>query len=281
MIFYAHYNVFRCVLCSYFIAVPHGRPGQRHLYRTSEKSSNSTVVGAPLCITCPRGTSLSELRKQGRKPSADHHYAHLQHTKDMSSDGTVLFPSTSHKSSSQSERSMMISHGSYSASITDMMILNVSVILNTSASGQPNSNNNRTSTPGSVVSSSRSGGGSGISNSATGVITSVRGIKKVIVKVSPCLYNSVKFSPKKSFFVRECLGPTVPYVTLHSAPSGRLIFILNNNTELREKVNDLALPDIRTFFVETTGGYFAPVRLYLPPGLREDEEFKFPMVLHT
>ncbi len=172
----------------------------------------------------------------------------------------------------------MISHGAYSGSITDMMILNVSVILNTSESGQLNSYNPN-SNPGSVVSSSRSGGG--ISNSDVGVNTSVIGIKKVMVKVSPCLYNSVKFSPTKSFFVRECLGPTVPYVTLHEAPSGRLIFILNNNTELREKVNDLALPDIRTFFVETSGGYFAPVRLYLPPGLREEEEFKFPMVLHT
>lgn len=264
--------------CSFFIAVPHGRPGQRHLYRTSARSSNSTVVAAPVCITCPRGSSLLELRKQGRNPSADHHYAHLQHTKDVQSDGTVLSPGNPNKLSTQAQRSMVISLGGYSASITDMMVLNSSSTLgmgskSVSVGGQQrggsssNINNNPNSTPGS-------GGGS----SAYGQEPKV---KKVMVKVSPCLYNSVKFSPNKQFFVRECLGPSVPYVTLHTTPNGQLVYVLNNNTELRDRVSKLALPDMRTFFVETTGGYFAPVRLYLPPGLREEEEFKFPMVLHV
>ncbi|CAL8070492.1 unnamed protein product [Orchesella dallaii] len=261
----------------YFIAVPHGRPGQRHLYSTSEKSFNSTVMVPPLCITCPRGTSISELRKQGKKPSADHHYAHLEHTKDVLDGGELLpastspssssFASTSSYKSSSEGRKMMISYGTYSASITDMMVFNKTIRNSEymNIQNQNSKNNSQSSSSASNISQPYSN----------------RFVKKVMVKVPPCLYNKVIFSPNQRFFVRECLGPFVPYMTLHRAPLGNFILLLNNNTELRDRVAKLALPDMRTFFVETSGGYFAPVRLYLPPGLREEEEFKFPMVLHV
>ena len=89
------------------------------------------------------------------------------------------------------------------------------------------------------------------------------------------------FNTNHQFFIIECLGPNVPIVTLHSAPSGKLIKILDNRTALQEEVGSLGLPIVKTFRVEISGGYHAPVRLFLPPGLREDEEFKFPMILHV
>jgi len=105
--------------------------------------------------------------------------------------------------------------------------------------------------------------------------------KTMLLSLSPCLYCKVTFSPNNQYFVRECLGPGVPTVTLHSAPLGRLLFVLDNNTALKEEVADVGLPVVRTFSVEVSGGYRAPVKLYLPPGLREEEEFKFPLILHV
>lgn len=105
--------------------------------------------------------------------------------------------------------------------------------------------------------------------------------KTMLLKLSPCLYTKATFSPNNQYFVRECLGPGVPTVTLHSAPLGRLLYVLDNNTALKEEVDDMGLPVVRTFPVEVSGGYRAPVKLYLPPGLREEEEFKFPLILHV
>lgn len=42
-----------------------------------------------------------------------------------------------------------------------------------------------------------------------------------------------------------------------------------------------ALPRIKTFAVHISGGYLAQVRLYLPPGLREDEVTKYPLIVHA
>lgn len=41
-----------------------------------------------------------------------------------------------------------------------------------------------------------------------------------------------------------------------------------------------ALPQVKTFPVMISGGYYARVRLYLPPGLREDEITRYPMVVN-
>jgi len=38
---------------------------------------------------------------------------------------------------------------------------------------------------------------------------------------------------------------------------------------------------VKTIKVLVNGGYHAQVRLHLPPGLREDEEMTFPLILHV
>lgn len=48
---------------------------------------------------------------------------------------------------------------------------------------------------------------------------------------------------------------------------------------LRDAVAATAMPQIRTFPVMISGGYHAQVRLFLPPGLREDEITRYPMIL--
>jgi inactive dipeptidyl peptidase 10 len=59
------------------------------------------------------------------------------------------------------------------------------------------------------------------------------------------------------------------------------IFYIQNNTRLRERVAQVALPQVKTFPVMISGGYHAQVRLYLPPGLREDEITRYPLILHV
>lgn len=59
------------------------------------------------------------------------------------------------------------------------------------------------------------------------------------------------------------------------------IFFIQNNTRLRQRVAQIALPQVKTFPVMISGGYHAQVRLYLPPGLREDEITRYPLILHV
>lgn len=44
---------------------------------------------------------------------------------------------------------------------------------------------------------------------------------------------------------------------------------------------NIAAPQIKTFEVEIQDGYHAQVRLYLPPGLKEEEDAAFPLILHV
>ncbi|XP_060807147.1 inactive dipeptidyl peptidase 10 [Amyelois transitella] len=98
---------------------------------------------------------------------------------------------------------------------------------------------------------------------------------------APCLYHEAHFSPTSTYFVLECLGPGVPTSSLHkiALPEPRLLIHLENNTIVKERLSSIALPTPRTFSVQLSSGHTARVRLLLPPGLREDEVTKYPLVL--
>ncbi|EZA53922.1 inactive dipeptidyl peptidase 10 isoform X2 [Ooceraea biroi] len=100
----------------------------------------------------------------------------------------------------------------------------------------------------------------------------------------PCQYHNAIFpSSGLEYFILECLGPGVPTVALYKTemPRPRFIVLLQNNTLLREKIASLALPQVKTFPVQISGGYNAQVRLHLPPGLREDEITRYPLVVQV
>ncbi|KOX79483.1 Inactive dipeptidyl peptidase 10 [Melipona quadrifasciata] len=100
----------------------------------------------------------------------------------------------------------------------------------------------------------------------------------------PCQYHNVIFPPVGTdYFVLECYGPGIPTVTLYKTnfPMPYLIYVLQNNTLLRERVNKLALPQVKTFPVQISGGYNAQVKLHLPPGLREDEITRYPLIVQV
>ncbi|XP_055910172.1 inactive dipeptidyl peptidase 10 isoform X1 [Eupeodes corollae] len=94
-----------------------------------------------------------------------------------------------------------------------------------------------------------------------------------------CLYNKIYFSKEFSYYIQECLGPDSPSVYLVETQSNNKIYVLNSGGELRNRLAQLALPQIRTFSVEIRHGFHAQVRLFLPPGMREEEEVAFPLIL--
>lgn len=94
-----------------------------------------------------------------------------------------------------------------------------------------------------------------------------------------CLFNRIRFSPDVTYYVQECLGPDPPSVYLVETQSAIKISVLNNGDQLRNRLSGVATPQFRTFAVEISNGYHAHVRLMLPPGMREEEEMAFPMIL--
>lgn len=95
-----------------------------------------------------------------------------------------------------------------------------------------------------------------------------------------CLYNKVYLSLSHSYYVLQCLGPESPSTYLVDTMLAKKVYIIDSGAELREFVKSIALPQIRTFSVEIKNGFHAQVRMFLPPGAKEDEEVSFPLVLH-
>lgn len=109
-----------------------------------------------------------------------------------------------------------------------------------------------------------------------------------IIGPTACQYHRVEFAPGPlALALIECLGPDVPSSAIYRMPVEytqrpmKPIFYVQNNTKLRERVATVALPQVKSFPVMISGGYRAQVRLFLPPGLREDEITRYPMILHV
>lgn len=103
-----------------------------------------------------------------------------------------------------------------------------------------------------------------------------------------CQYFSIVFAPNNNeYALVECLGPDIPTSWIYKFnPKSESepimpVYLLQNNTLLKANVAKIALPQVRTFPVMISGGYHAQARMYLPPGLREDEITKYPMVVHV
>lgn len=95
-----------------------------------------------------------------------------------------------------------------------------------------------------------------------------------------CLFNKIYFSKTYSYYIQECLGPDTPSVYLVDTKTNLKIFVINSGDGLRHKLLEGALPQIRNFNVEIRHGFHAQVRLFLPPGMKEEEEVAFPLILH-
>ncbi|XP_065094399.1 inactive dipeptidyl peptidase 10 [Ochlerotatus camptorhynchus] len=96
-----------------------------------------------------------------------------------------------------------------------------------------------------------------------------------------CLYNKVYFNFDYTYYVQECLGPESPSSYIVNTISGKKIFILDNGNHLRDMLIEFAKPQIMTFSVQIKYDFNAQVKLFLPPGIKEDDDMLLPLILQV
>ncbi|XP_035211112.1 venom dipeptidyl peptidase 4-like [Stegodyphus dumicola] len=96
-----------------------------------------------------------------------------------------------------------------------------------------------------------------------------------------CTYHNAIFSPGSKYYILECLGPGVPWIDLRTTDGHTRLALMDSNDNVRNSIETTAMPQLRTFNVPIEGGYNANVRLLLPPGLRDEEMVKYPMVINV
>lgn len=95
-----------------------------------------------------------------------------------------------------------------------------------------------------------------------------------------CLFNDALFAPDGArYYVLECLGPGVPWVSLRKTEDHSTVEMLETNDVVKEILAERAMPQIRKFYAPLADGYNATVRLLLPPGLRDEEVLKYPFLV--
>ncbi|GIZ03226.1 venom dipeptidyl peptidase 4 [Caerostris extrusa] len=57
--------------------------------------------------------------------------------------------------------------------------------------------------------------------------------------------------------------------------------VLDTNSDLKQRVEQRTMPQIRTFHVPVRGGYKAQVRLLLPPDLASNDASLYPLVVYV
>ena len=88
-------------------------------------------------------------------------------------------------------------------------------------------------------------------------------------------------SPSASAYVQICQGPDIPYTQLFSLPDNKPLLLLDNNRELRNTLSQFSLPHVKDLTVDLPWSDVpARIRLLMPPGFREYEEFAFPLILN-
>ncbi|EAT43797.1 AAEL004793-PA [Aedes aegypti] len=98
---------------------------------------------------------------------------------------------------------------------------------------------------------------------------------------SNCMFNKIFFNSDYSYYVQECIGPDSPASYIVNTTSGKMIFILDNGDYLKSLLFEVAKPQIMTFSVQIRYDFHAQVRMYLPPGIEEDDDVQLPLILHV
>ena len=96
-----------------------------------------------------------------------------------------------------------------------------------------------------------------------------------------CQFNKAHISKNFSYYVLDCQGPSVPQSFVYSISQNKLVKVLDTNAELQELLSELALPKVKYLQFNISEDVKTParVKLLLPPGFREEEEFTFALIL--
>lgn len=103
---------------------------------------------------------------------------------------------------------------------------------------------------------------------------------KINTNIQKCLYNNIYFSTKFTYFVQECMGRDFPYIHLVDKQKEMKLLQFSNGRIMRQKLLEFALPKQISFNVEIKHGYNARVRLFFPPGMNEDDDVAYPLILN-
>jgi len=96
-----------------------------------------------------------------------------------------------------------------------------------------------------------------------------------------CLYTEAHISSSSQAFVQHCLGPGIPFSLVRSLPDNQDILSMDQNSRLRQVVNQTALPQTRFLTIHLppkAGGQKAQLQILLPPGYRDDDKIAFPTI---
>ena len=81
-------------------------------------------------------------------------------------------------------------------------------------------------------------------------------------------------------FLQKCIGPGIPFSRIIDLETMTSDFRLENNDKLSKSIHKFSLPKIKEFSIQLLNSPVpATVRLFLPPGFRENEEYAFPLVV--
>ena len=95
-----------------------------------------------------------------------------------------------------------------------------------------------------------------------------------------CPYNKVHINSDKDMFIQECLGPGVPFARVVNLQTHGEVFRLDVNDELSDTMLKFAMPKLKTLKIPLPHSAIpARVKLFLPAGFRENEDFRFPLVV--
>lgn len=101
------------------------------------------------------------------------------------------------------------------------------------------------------------------------------------ITTNNCLYNRIFFNPDFTYYIQECLGPQSPSSYVVKTAFQEKVFVLDNGNHLKHLLNELSKPQIMTFSVQIKYEFHAQVRMYLPSGIKEDDDAQLPLILHV
>ncbi|KAL7632657.1 UNVERIFIED_CONTAM: hypothetical protein RMT77_017036 [Armadillidium vulgare] len=96
-----------------------------------------------------------------------------------------------------------------------------------------------------------------------------------------CNSNSGDVSKKSTYYVLSCKGPGIPQITLHRAFDHDRLTLVEDNHEIRSKLQDRQLPLEKRLEIDVEGGFKAQVSLKLPPNYNQSAIRKYPMLVYV
>ena len=95
-----------------------------------------------------------------------------------------------------------------------------------------------------------------------------------------CSFSQFLISPGRKKLIQHCLGPDIPFSRIMNLERMEEIIRLDNNDRLTEIMRTFSTPKVKDLSLSLPNSPFpANIRLFLPAGFRDNEEFKFPLVI--